>query len=79
MVGVQAVEPLNGMTCLCEAEQGQRWPQLLASVGWGCPGRAGAWQRTGTAVASAGGGEPEPGFSLVAFQCFKEMELTKGV
>lgn len=53
-----------------------------AQPGPGLPGApaegqslAGTWQ----AAASTGGGEPEPGFSLVAFQCFKEMELTKGV
>ncbi|RMC12662.1 hypothetical protein DUI87_10186 [Hirundo rustica rustica] len=28
-------------------------------------------------TASTGGREPEPGFSLVAFQCFKELELPK--
>lgn len=77
---MQAVEPPNGRTCLCEAEQGQSWLQLLP--GYGCPGLLRsdrAWQRTGQVAASTGGGEPEPGFSLVAFQCFKETELTKGV
>lgn len=56
--------------------------------GWGsCPAGAGAargllqrgraWQRKERDAASAGDREPEPGFSLVAFQCFKEMELPK--
>lgn len=39
--------------------------------------RGRAWQRTEQAAASTGGREPEPGFWLVAFQCFKEMELPK--
>lgn len=39
--------------------------------------RGRAWQRTEQGTASTGGREPEPGFSLGAFQCFKEMELPK--
>lgn len=39
--------------------------------------RGRAWQRTEQGIASTGGRELEPGFSLGAFQCFKGMELPK--
>lgn len=58
--------------------------------GWGsCPAGAGAargllqrgraWQRKERDAASAGDREPEPGFSLVAFQCSKRWSCQKSL
>lgn len=49
----------------------------MAGAAPGLRPRGRAWQRMEQAAASPGGRQPEPGFSLVAFQCFKEMELPK--